>query len=44
MLTALTIFAVVIALVLITDVAAMLVQMNREAKEARVRARTTRHF
>ena len=44
MLTTLTLFAVFIAVVLVTDVAAMLMQMKREAREARVRARTTRHF
>ncbi|WP_157928888.1 hypothetical protein [Pararhizobium haloflavum] len=44
MLTALTVFAVLIACILISDVFAMVVQMKREAKEARVRARTTRHF
>jgi hypothetical protein len=44
MLTTLTIFAVFIAAVLIADVTAMLMQLKREAREARVRARTTRHF
>jgi hypothetical protein len=44
MLTTLTIFAAFIACVLITDVAAMLSQMRREAKQARARARTTRRF
>lgn len=44
MLTTLLILAVFIALILVTDVFATVTQMKREAREARVRARTTRHF